>query len=61
MTTMDQKTLDSCVAACNDRETSQPRFQACANRCSIQFCQDIPMACKAWRPERLQQRLQLLQ
>ena len=36
----------SCVAACNDRETSQARFQACANRCSIQFCQDIPIACR---------------
>jgi hypothetical protein len=36
----------ACVAACNDRETSQPRFQACANRCSIQFCQDIPIACR---------------
>jgi hypothetical protein len=36
----------SCVAACNDRETSQARFQACANRCSIQFCRDIPIACR---------------
>lgn len=36
----------ACVAACNDRETSQARFQACTNRCSIQACQDIPIACR---------------
>ena len=36
----------ACLAACNDRETSQARFQACANRCAIQFCQDIPIACR---------------
>jgi hypothetical protein len=36
----------SCVAACNDRETDQARFQACANRCSIQFCQDTSIECR---------------
>lgn len=36
----------ACIDACSDRETSQPRFQACANRCAIQFCQDIPIACR---------------
>jgi len=37
----------ACVAACNDRETSQPRFQACANRCSIQSCRDTVIECRA--------------
>jgi hypothetical protein len=36
----------SCVAACQDRETDQARFQACANRCSVQFCQDTPIECR---------------
>jgi hypothetical protein len=37
----------SCVAACRDRETDQARFQACSDRCSIQFCQDVPISCRA--------------
>jgi hypothetical protein len=36
----------SCIAACNERETSQARFQACANRCSIQFCPDTLLVCR---------------
>ena len=36
----------SCIAACSARETNQARSQACANRCSIQFCTDTPIACR---------------
>ena len=36
----------NCAAQRSACETSKPRFQACANRCSIQFCQDIPIACR---------------
>jgi hypothetical protein len=36
----------ACVAACAERETSQARLQACSNRCSIQFCPNIQLACR---------------
>jgi hypothetical protein len=37
----------ACVAACNNRETSQAGFQACSNRCSIQSCRDTVIECRA--------------
>jgi hypothetical protein len=36
----------SCVAACNNRETTQAGIQACSNRCSIQFCRDTVIECR---------------
>ena len=35
-----------CVAACNNRETTQAGIQACSNRCSIQFCRDTVIECR---------------
>jgi hypothetical protein len=36
----------SCIDHCRDSKSDQSRFQACANRCSTAFCQDIPIACR---------------
>jgi hypothetical protein len=50
----------SCVAACNNRETTQAGIQACSNRCST----ILPGYCDRMPPGRsagLQRRLQLLQ
>lgn len=35
----------SCIDHCRTSETDQSRFQACANRCSIAFCQDTQIQC----------------
>ncbi len=36
----------ACVAACNERESTQAEFRACSNRCSIQTCRDTVIQCR---------------
>ena len=36
----------ACLAACNNRETTRAEFQACSNRCSLQFCRDTVIECR---------------
>jgi len=37
---------NSCIAHCKSTNTDAARISACANRCSIEFCQDIPSTCR---------------
>jgi hypothetical protein len=36
----------ACFDHCRSSETNAGRVSACANRCSITFCQDIPTTCR---------------